>query len=519
MTSINRHSCGVRPIEEVRGINPIVLLVYPDNISAALGSPGFKQVYRTLSQQSGFIVDWGWFDEASGRIRYISGGKRKRYDCVAFSVPYELLYFNVVRALISLNIDPARGKRNPEKPSVILGGAAPTLNPAVAGKIADIIYIGEAESGLIPVLTRFLRNKYEGAAQQLTPMIGIPIPITSGAAPRYILPAKDIDSTFLEGFDNPAQSLFKGAGLVEVGRGCSHGCRFCIAGHLYLPTRHRNVDDILHDADTYKGKADRIGLVGAAVSDHRHLKEIMRKLLERGFGLTTSSFRADMIDDECASLLKSGGMKTVTVAPEGGTQYIRTIMNKRISEEEILAAAQSCKKAGIRNLRLYFMIGLPWEPNSHADSIVDLTGKVNDVFGGSGQKITVSVNPFIPKPQTPFQWCGMAESSSIKKAFGRLKTKFRNMKGVTLKTLGAAAAIKEAILSLGDDRVGQAIIDTVVSDIPWKKALLDNGVSVQQLVHTEKPEHYVFPWDTVTGDKTKTALFRSYKKAEHAAQI
>ena len=494
-----------------------LLLVYPDGKPAALGSPGFRQVYRLLSGGKNTVVDWGWYDKHNDRIVYETYEWQGRYATIAFSVPFELLYANVIKALLALDIEPEKKLRTSDAPRIVIGGAAPTINPAVAGVIADSVFSGELEAHLLQDNSVDSPQDPSGAAKRLTPMIGITLPITVTAAPDLISPAHLIDSSCLDGFDDPSQCTFEGAGIIEVGRGCSRGCRFCAAGHIYLPARHRKVDDILDDARTFIGTADRIGLVGAAISDHGKLKDIMRGLLDMGFGLTTSSFRADMIDVELASLLKAGGLKTLTIAPEGGSERIRAIINKRLSEEQILNAADASIRSGINSLRLYYMVGLPWEEPSDIDGIVSLTSRIKEIFHGPGKRITVSVNPFIPKPQTPFQWSPMAEPSAIKEAYRVLKHGFLKMSGVSLKTMSLRVAVKEAVISLGGEQVGRAIVASVRDNVPWKKALALNGVDVDELVHRQKSSDERFGWDELPGEKRKAALRASYDKAQQTA--
>ena len=504
--------------ENCNGESIAVLLLYPDTLKAALGSPGFRQVFRTLDNTGDIQIDRGWYDKKNESIVYESRKWKGKYDLIAFSVPYELLYSNVVRCLSNLSVEPERDKRNDKEPLIFIGGAAPTINPAVASAIADVVYIGEAENHIIDAVRQAVVKIKTRAARKLTPMSGKKLPEEKSAAPRFIIPGKQIDSSYIEGFDRPSLSTFRGAGLVEVGRGCSRGCRFCAAGHIYLPTRHRSVEDIIRDVETYKGKAERIGLVGASVSDHRYLKEVIKGILDRGFGLTTSSMRADMLDYELVSLLKKSGLKTVTIAPEGGNERIRKIVNKNLTEEDILKAVSACSSAGIKKIRLYYMVGLPWEKETDLDAIPVLTGKILSEFKRPGSRITVSVNPFIPKPQTPFQWCGMAEPSYIKKAYSKLKHAFLKMPGVTLKTLSMRVALREAVISLGDEAVGRAIISNARDGVPWKKALSINGVDAANLIHRVKNPDESFPWDDVTYKKTKAALLTSLNKARCAAE-
>ncbi len=493
------------------------LLFYPDAKEAALGSPGFREVFRALSADAEVLVDWAWYDDKQEEIVYECRQWRGPYDIVGFSVPYELLYANAVKGLAALGIEPEREKRGGSRPIVIAGGAAATLNQAVCGAIADVVYIGEAEPGVAETLKQAVQAGKTGAAPKLTPMSGRKLPGTVKAAPRFISAVSNIESRYMDGFDEPSACAFPDAGLVEVGRGCSRGCRFCAAGHIYLPVRHRTVDDVLRDARSFTGKAKRIGLVGASVSDHRHLREIMRGIIGMGFGLTTSSFRADMLDIELASLLVQGGLKTVTIAPEAGTERMRRIVKKHLGEQDITAAAEACAKAGIPSLRLYYMVGLPWERSSDIEGIVTLTQRIRDTYSASGGRITVSVNPFIPKPQTPFQWCAMADERYLNGVYGTLERSFRAMKGVTLKTLSIRVAVREAVISLGGEPVGHAVIANARDNIPWKKALSDNDVDVDRLIQREKEADEHFPWDTVCGGTTKAALRASYEKARNAA--
>ena len=299
-----------------------------------------------------------------------------------------------------------------------------------------------------------------------------------------------------------------------MGRGCGRGCRFCAAGHVYYPSRHRQVEDILADVDTYRSRAERIGLVGAAISDHPDLKEILRGILERGFGLTTSSFRADMIDHEMVGLLMRGGLKTVTIAPECGSQRARNIVNKRLRDDEIMNAVHACADSGVRNLKLYYMLGVPWERHEDIEAIIEQVERVRGVFSG---RIAVSVNPFIPKPQTPFQWAPMADRPYLEMVMKKCAAEFRRMSRISYNMMSARTAIREAVISLGDISVGMALISNARDGVAWNKALRDHDVDVDTLLHEEKPAGYIFPWDEVTGEKRKAALRASFEKAQATA--
>jgi len=495
-----------------------ILLVYPDTREAALGSPGFREVYRTFDEDDSFIADWAWFEKDSAQVLYECREWRGDYDCVALSVSFEMLFANVVKALSALGIEPEREKRSNDSPLVALGGVVPTLNPAPASVIADLVFAGEAEQDAVKEVKRYIASKHTGAANKLTPMSGVRAPEDKLAVPRYYIPKEDILSSYFPGFDDPSICTFSGAGLVEVGRGCSRACRFCAAGHIYLPVRHRPVKDILRDVDTFDGIAERIGLVGASISDHKELDIILKGIIDRGFGLTTSSFRADMVTPDIIALMKEGGLKTLTIAPEGGSARIRAIVNKRLDRDSILRAASVAAEGGIRSIRLYFMVGLPWEREDDIEAIPALCSEIGDAVRPFNVKLTVSLNPFIPKPQTPFQWCPMAGEKYLSAVYKTLKKAFLKQRGISLNTLSIRIAVREAVIGLGGVNTGRAIIDNVLRNIPWKKALTNNSVDVTELLYTFKDRDIIFPWDSVHTEKRKAALYASYEKAYSTAQ-
>ncbi len=499
-------------------IDGSILLLYPDTREAALGSPGFREVFRTLSGSGGVCVDWGWIDPGSGTVTYERRESHGPYDVIGFSVPWEPMYTTVASGLLHMGIEPERARRGSGVPLVMVGGAAPTINPVPASVTADLVCVGEAECGLVDILKEALHKAKTGAARKLTPMSGMPVPETMTAAPRFISPPDLIDSSHMESFGGAGDTAFGSAGLVEVGRGCSRGCRFCAAGHVCLPARKRPVEAILADVDTWHGHTERIGLVGAALSDHPELKSILAGIVERGFGLTTSSFRADMIDDETAELLARGGLRSVAIAPEGGSERMRRIMNKRLAGERIIGAAQACARAGMKNLRLYFIVGAPWEEDGDIDAIIELTADVREHVKESGTMLTVSVNPFIPKPQTPFQWRPMADRGYIAAVLKRLDGAFRKMKGVRFKPMSIRMAEREAVISLGGEAVGRAVAAHVRDGVPWKKSFADAGVDSESLLYREKGRDEVFPWDRWCPPQTKTALWTSHEKARNAAR-
>jgi radical SAM superfamily enzyme YgiQ (UPF0313 family) len=307
--------------------------------------------------------------------------------------------------------------------------------------------------------------------------------------------------------------------LIEVGRGCPHGCRFCSAGYIYRPPRFRPLP--LLQACMQQGVAvtDRIGLVGAAVSDLPGIKELCHRADSEDIRVSFSSLRADALDDDLVAILRRNRVKTATIAPDAGSERMRRVINKGIDEGVILRAAEMLVTGGIPNLKLYFMIGLPTETADDVEAIVGLCKKIKHVFlsRSRGQKrigeMTVSLSSFVPKPVTPFQWAAMDDVATLKKKIRSVKDGLKKVPNVRVHSDVPRWAYIQALLSRGDRRVASLLELAHKNRQNWPQTLKETPLNADFYVVRSRPVDEVLPWDFIDHGIKKSFLAREYHKA------
>jgi radical SAM superfamily enzyme YgiQ (UPF0313 family) len=317
------------------------------------------------------------------------------------------------------------------------------------------------------------------------------------------LPSEPVERQWLEELDSfPTRSVvrtpkteFADMGLVEIARGCARRCHFCMAGHTYRPPRQRSPESILSQARELLADGDRLGLVSAAVSDYTGIDGLLSELLALGARISVSSLRADSLTEPTIRALSESGTRTLTIAPEAGSEGLRKTINKRQSEADILRAVDLARRHGLGHLKLYFMLGLPTETQDDIEALVRLARTCAARFG---RQVTANITPFVPKAQTPFQRRAQTPAKVVGRRLSHIQRELRRA-GVAVRSESPAWAEIQGTLARGDQRLAEALL---LVDRPtpaaWKRALQEVGLSLPLLLQ-ERPANAPLPWDLVIG--------------------
>jgi radical SAM superfamily enzyme YgiQ (UPF0313 family) len=328
-----------------------------------------------------------------------------------------------------------------------------------------------------------------------------------------------------EAVDPPATTIFTpetefgSRFLVEVVRGCANLCRFCWAGYNYLPVRAFPKERILQLAERARPHSSRVGLVSIALCDHPDIEEILTRLVAMGYSISPASLRLDDLTPTIVRLLRESGERTLTIAPETGSDRLRRVINKTITNDEILASAELIFSSGFENLKLYFMIGLPTETDEDLVAIRDLTLQLREIMLSHGRsrgnlgRIVGSVNPLVPKPGTAYQWLPMENDTSVEHKIKRMRSLMAGIDNVYFNIKSERHSFYQALLSLGDRRVAPAIEAAERNGGNWRAAVAETGVDADFFVFRDRSADAVLPWDIIDGGM-KSSFFRAeFEKA------
>ena len=521
-----------------------VVLVYPSQYAVGMANLGFQTVYKLLNGLDDLLCERAFLPEggeaARGPLRSLESGRPlSDFHCVAFSISFENDYPNVLSLLSRAGLPLSSASRGLSLPLVMAGGVTCFLNPEPVAPFFDCFLLGEAEM-LVPAFfslfdpERPRREMLLALAQQVP---GVYVPAfyrehygTDGRLqafePQERAPEKvkrvcvaDINAFNTQSVIHTPHTSFAEAHLIEVGRGCHHGCRFCSAGFIYRPPRIRTLPVLLEALRDGAGRADKIGLVGAAVSDLPGLKALCAEGGRLDVQLAFSSLRADAMDEDLVAALRAGRLKTATIAPETGSERMRRVINKGLSEADILMAAEKLVAGGVPNLKLYFMVGLPTETEEDILAIAGLVKKIKHQFLSSSRargrmgEITVSVNPYVPKPATPFQWAAMDELAVLKSKIQKIRNELRKVSNVRVHADVPKWSYLQGIFSRGDRRVAQMLLQAHQNQGNWPQTLKASVVNPSFFVHRERGLDELLPWDFIDHGLDKMFLWHEYQRA------
>ena len=528
-----------------------VALVYPNSYRLGMSNLGFQTVYRLLNDRSDVAAERVFLPEGHEMSLYLQSGKPLMsleshralddFDVVAFSLSFEHDYLHVLKLLEMGRIPVQSRNRSDEAPLVASGGVATYLNPEPLAPFIDVFVPGDAEVALDPFLEGVF-GIWKGGGSRLERLNRLAASVPSVYVPSCYSPQYNPDGTLSEhrpiapGVPETVkvprahreelpvarsavitpESEFSDMVLVETGRGCGRSCRFCAAGYVYRPPRYHSEESIKALVEEPAGAGGRIGLVGAAVSDVPGIESVCAAICGLGGTFSLSSLRADNITGELVELLARSGQRSLAIAPEAGSERLRRVINKHLDMEQLARSVATVAQAGDFSIRLYLLIGLPTETAGDRAELVGMVKELKHVIvkssaaRGTIGRIRVSVNCFVPKPFTPFQWAPFTRLSVLKEAAKLITGKLSREGGIQVSCDVPKWAYVQALLSMGDRRVGGVLEKAHMLGGDWKKAMRFSDVNPDFFVYRPKGIEETLPWDFLDHGIRKSFLKKEY---------
>ncbi len=527
------------------GVRQPVAFVYPNVYHLGMSNLGMHILYQLINGRGDsaceryFLPDRNLIDEhkkSHTALLSIESGRSLADNRVIFvMLSFELDYDNLLTVLDLGNIKLRAAERNEKEPLIIIGGPCATFNPEPLAAVADAFVIGEGEETVQHILdTVYTGENKEQTLQALSKLAGVYVPkfykaeydengVFMELKPQEGAPAtisrqwiRDIDeyphtSAILSG-----KTEFADMYIVEVARGCGRHCRFCMAGYAFRKPRPRKLENIIADIEKRPERTRKVGLMGAAVSDHPQMAELTAYLAEHHIPFSVASMRADMLTPQIAHALAESGLRTMTIAPEAGSERMRAAINKGITEEHVYRAIEIAAGAGMRNIKLYYMIGLPGEEDADIEETVSMILRIRDkmdAFGNKGE-LVISVNGFVPKPFTPYQWAPLCNVKTLKRRFKMLNDGLKKNRRIKLITESLKETVVQAVLARGDRRIGDALLEAHETERPLKQVLKNQGIDAEELAEKALSTDLRLPWSHIDIGVTNEYMIKELERSK-----